>query len=106
MTPDEFGVLALALPGVEEGRAYGSSIWRVGKRMLTRVREDGETAVPKMDQATREARIATQPEVFFLTEHYLGHPLVLARLSAADPVEIGGILREGWRGIASKRLLK
>ncbi len=106
MTLDEFAALALALPGVEEGVAYGSPIWRVGKKMLTRVWEDGETVVLKMDEVTRDALIAARPDAFFVTDHYLGHPLGLARLSAADPEQITGILREGWREIAPKRLLR
>lgn len=106
MTLDEFAALALGLPGVEEGVAYGSPIWRVGKRMLTRVWEDGETVVLKMDEATRDTLIAAQPGTFFVTDHYLGHPLGLARLSAADPSQIETMLREAWRGIAPKRLQK
>ena len=104
MTLDDFRALALALPGVEEGLAYGSPIWRVGKRMLTRVWEDGETVVLKMDEAMRDALIAAQPDVFFVTDHYLGHPLGLARLTATEADQIAEILRAGWRDIAPKRL--
>lgn len=106
MTLDAFRRLALDLPSVEEGLAYGSPIWRVGKRMLTRVWEDGETAVLKVSLTMQEALISNQPDVFYLTDHYLGHPLVLARLSAADPEQIEAILRDGWRSIAPKRLLR
>lgn len=105
MTLDEFRALALALPGVEEGMAYGTPIWRVGKRMLTRVWEGGEVVL-KMEEPMRDALIEVRPDVFFVTDHHRGHPLGLARLATAERDQIADILEMGWRKIAPKRLLK
>ena len=105
MTLDEFRAIALSFPGVEEGMAYGTPIWRVGKRMLTRVWEDGEVVL-KMAEPMRDALIESQPDVFFVTDHHRGHPLGLAHLAAADPQQIADLLEAGWRTIAPKRLLK
>ena len=102
MNFEDFRLIALSFPGVEEGVAYGTPIWRVKKRMLTRVWEDLETAVLKMDLSMRDALVENQPEVFFLTDHYRGHAYVLARLSAAEPDQIESILQAGWKEIAPK----
>ncbi len=45
--------LALALPGVSEGRAYGGRSLHVGRKFLGRLREDGESFVLKVDPAER-----------------------------------------------------
>jgi hypothetical protein len=103
MNFEDFRTLALTFPGVEEGIAYGTPIWRVKKRMLTRVWEDLETVVLKMDLSFRDTLVEAQPNVFFVTDHYRGHPYILARLSAADPDQIHSILQTGWKEIAPKR---
>ena len=43
--------LAMALPGVEEGTSYGTPSLKVRKKLLTRLREDGETLVVRVDLA-------------------------------------------------------
>ena len=55
--------MALALPGVEEGMAYGTPAFRVAGRFLFRIREDGALAV-RIGFEEREALLAadrTQP---------------------------------------------
>ena len=79
--------VALSLPGVEEGTSYGTPAWRAGKRMLARLHQDGESIVLKIGNETRDHLLQADPETFFVTDHYRGYPMVLARLdrlSAAD----------------------
>jgi hypothetical protein len=40
--------MGLALPGVEEGTSYGTPALKVGKKLLARLKEDGETLVLKL----------------------------------------------------------
>jgi hypothetical protein len=47
--------LALALPGVSEGHAYGGPSLHVGRKFLARLKEDGETLVLKIDPSRRDA---------------------------------------------------
>ena len=47
---------------------------------------------PRREDGLRDALIATQPDVFFTTPHYDGHPYVLVRLAAAEPDQIGGLI--------------
>ena len=79
--------VALSLPGVEEGTSYGTPAWRADKRMLARLHQDGESIVLKIGNETRDHLLQADPQTFFVTDHYRGYPMVLARLdrlSAAD----------------------
>ncbi len=106
MSFEEVRQVALALPEVEEGVAYGTPAFRVRKTLLARLREDGETMMVKADYAEREFRIAAQPETFFVTDHYVNYPALLVRLAQVHPTDMQVLLEQAWRYIAPKRLLK
>ena len=76
-----------ALPGVEEGTSYGTPAWRHKGKLLARLHQDGQSIVLKVGDQTRDHLLQADPQTFFVTDHYVGHPMVLARLdrlSAAD----------------------
>jgi hypothetical protein len=76
-----------ALPGVEEGTSYGTPAWRHKGKLLARLHQDGRSIVLKVGNETRDHLLQADPETFFVTDHYVGHPMVLAhldRLSAGD----------------------
>lgn len=96
--------LARALPGVEEGTSYGTPAWRVRRRFLGRIHDDGRHLVLKVDPAERAALLAAEPEVFSLTPHYEGSAgLVLVDLAAVPEDELAELLEEAWRREASAR---
>jgi len=96
--------LALALPGVEEGKAYGTPAFRVGGKFLVRHREDDEIAI-RVGFAAREVLMGTDPDTFYISEHYLRYPAMLIRLSRVDREDLRRLLEEAWRSYASKRML-
>jgi hypothetical protein len=76
-----------ALPGVEEGTSYGTPAWRHKGKMLARLHQDGRSIVLKVGDETRDHLLQADPQTFFITDHYVGYPMVLAhldRLSTAD----------------------
>lgn len=97
--------IALALPGVEEGPCYGTPGLRVKGKLFARLWEDGETLVLKVGFDAREVLMAAQPEVFFLTDHYVGYPYVLVRLPRVERERIEPLIEEAWRLSAPKRLV-
>lgn len=97
--------IALGLPGVTEGTAYGTPAFRVAKRFLGRLREDGETLALKMDMDARDHLIEMEPETFFITDHYRGYPYVLIRLPRIDEPRLRLLFTEAWRAAAPRRLL-
>ncbi len=96
--------LALGLPGVEEGKSYGTPAFRVGGKFLARLREDGDLAI-RVEYAAREVLMGADPETFYITDHYRCYPAMLVRLSRVDPDDLRKLLEEAWRRNASKRLL-
>jgi hypothetical protein len=58
------------------------------------------------DLGEKEALIASEPEKFFTTPHYDGHPIVLVNLEAVDVDELGELITESWILRAPKRVLK
>ena len=76
-----------ALPDVEEGTSYGTPAWRWKGKLLARLHQDGRSIVLKVGDETRDYLLQADPQTFFITDHYVGHPMVLAhldRLTAAD----------------------
>ncbi|MCP3103019.1 MmcQ/YjbR family DNA-binding protein [Myxococcus sp. K15C18031901] len=98
--------LALALPGMEEGSSYGTPSFRVRKKFIARLKEDGETLVVKVDPEAREVLTRAEPETFFITDHYAGYPeYLLVRLAKVERSVLARLLEEGWRGAASGQQL-
>jgi hypothetical protein len=92
MTPRKLSLAAIrravsTLPGVEEGTPYGTPAWRYRGKLLARLHQDGESIVLKVGNETRDHLLQADSQTFFITDHYVGYPTVLARLdrlSAAD----------------------
>ena len=98
--------LALALPDVEEGTAYGTPAWRVRKKLFARLREDEETVAVRVERGERELLIGAAPAVFFITDHYRPYAWVLVRLAAIPEDELAEVLEDSWRRAAPKRLVR
>lgn len=104
ITFDTVRQLALALPEVEEGIAHGTPAFRVKKKVMARLREDGETLAIKIEYGDREFRLQTQPDVFYITDHYLNSPMILIRLGQVEMDDLRDLLYGAWRFVAPKRL--
>jgi hypothetical protein len=105
VTFDTVRALALALPGVIEGTSYGTPALKVAGKLLARLREDGETLVVRVEMDARDMLMSSEPETFFITDHYAGHPWILVRLARVERAALGALLEEAWRTYAPKRLL-
>jgi hypothetical protein len=105
VTFDTARKLALALPGVEEYRCYGTPAFRVRKKLIARLREDGETLVVKIEDSRRELLMQVDPETYFTEPHYFGYPVVLVRLSRVREDSLRRLFEDAWRTLASKTQL-
>ena len=107
MTFDDIRKLALAWPEVEDGSSYGTPALKVRKKMLVRLKEDGDSLVmPDVPQDERAMLIEKEPKVFYFTDHYRDYPMVLIRLSKAKRGHVEPLLRRHWRSLASKAAVK
>ncbi len=91
--------LAKDLQDVTEGTAYGSPALRVGGKMFAcvavhRSAEPGSLAV-RMSFTERDLRLAAAPAVYYVTPHYEGYPVVLARLDRLCDDELRELLEVG-----------
>ncbi|WP_257167230.1 MmcQ/YjbR family DNA-binding protein [Bradyrhizobium sp. SRS-191] len=104
MTFDDVRALALAWPEVEDGTSYGTPALKVRKKMLARLKEDGDSLVlPGVPSDERAMLVESRPKLFYFTDHYRDYPIVLLRLSTARPADVEPLLRRQWRALASKK---
>jgi hypothetical protein len=107
MTFDDVRAMALAWPEVVDGTSYGTAALKVRKKLLARLKEDGDSLViPSVLQDEREMLVESRPKLFYFTEHYRNYPIVLVRVSKARRAEVEPLLRRQWRALASKAALK
>jgi hypothetical protein len=105
VTYDTVRTLALRLPGVEEGTSYGTPALKVQRKLLVRLKEDGETIMLRTDFIERDHLLRTAPETFFITDHYRDYPSVLVRLAHIQRAQLAELLEDAWRRVASKKLI-
>ncbi|MBL6617326.1 MAG: MmcQ/YjbR family DNA-binding protein [Reyranella sp.] len=92
-----------ALAGVEEGTSYGTPAWRHKGRLLARLHQDGESIVLKVGNETRDHLLQADPETFFITDHYVGYPMVLAHLDRLSTVDLKKLLLRSMATMGSKK---
>src|SRR4029453_2272393 len=85
-TWEDVVAIGTRLPGVEVGTSFGTPALRAGGKGMCRLRRDPDALVLRVtDLGEREALLQGQPQAFFSTPHYDGHPSVLLRLEAVRP---------------------
>ena len=96
---------AAGLPGVAEGISYGTPSLNIRGKFFTRLKEDGESLVLRVDFDSRDAMLKAQPEAFYITDHYRDYPAVLVRLSAVRAKQLRELLADSWRWLAPRSLV-
>jgi hypothetical protein len=84
--------IALAIPGLAESTSYGTPAFKLKKRLLLRMKEDGETMVAIVGFDNRDLLLAAEPKIFFTTPHYAGYPTVLVRLKKISAAKLRDIV--------------
>jgi hypothetical protein len=106
VTEDDVRRAALSLPHTVEKPSYGTPGFRVRDRLFARIRPEGDSVVVWCaDLAEKDGLLASEPEKFFTTPHYDGHPSVLVRMSAVGRDEMGELLADSWRIRAPAKLV-
>lgn len=104
VTENDVRRVALSLPETTEKPSYGTPGFRVKDRLFARLREEGDLLVWVADEGEKRGLVASEPDKFFTTPHYDGHPTVLVRIEAVDEDELRELLTESWRLRAPKKL--
>ena len=99
--------LARELPEVEEGTWYGTPGLKVRGKGFVRLKEDKKSVVFLLDDVDdQELLLADAPEIYHITDHYLGYAAVLARLSKLPVREARIRLERAWRQKAPPALVR
>ncbi|HEY8994106.1 MAG TPA: MmcQ/YjbR family DNA-binding protein [Lacunisphaera sp.] len=96
---------ALALPEVTEGICFGTPTFYVRKKLMLRMREDGETLVCKVPMELREQLLDEAPDIFSLTDHYRNYPAVLINLNTVSSRVLEERIATAWRLVAPAKLV-
>ena len=99
--------IGLTLPAVQESTAYGSPALKVHGKLLACVpanpsAEPGSLVVC-VAREDRAALLQEDPNVYYVTDHYLGHDTVLVRLSRVTPDLLRDILRMAHKFVTASR---
>jgi hypothetical protein len=98
--------IARKLPGVEESTSYGTPSLKVKGRIMSRLRTEAEGALAlRCDFVDREILMQADPEVFFVTDHYLNYPMVLIHLDRVKRSALPDLIQRAWRQVAPPKLV-
>jgi hypothetical protein len=101
VTFDDVRKLALSMPEVHEVTAYGIPAFKVGKARLVgqpvqRPDVEPQTLGIMVSFEERDRLLAARPDIYYVTEHYLNYPAVLARLPKMTKTELRELLGVAW----------
>lgn len=107
LTFDNVREIGLALPGVEEGTMYGSPALKLGKRLVAciAVHKSAEpgSLIVRTDFDERAALLAEEPATYYVTDHYVNHPVVLVRLSRVGIDQLRDLLASARRFVLAHK---
>jgi hypothetical protein len=92
--------IAMELPDVEERTIHGAPSWKLGGKLLTcpaiHKSAEANSLMVKIAPSERDQLLCTQPGTYYVTDHYLGQPVVLVRLSEVDRTSLRALLKKAW----------
>ena len=99
--------IGLTLPGVEESTVYGAPALKVRGKLLAcvpthRSSEPGSLAV-RVGFDDRAELLAAAPDVYYVTDHYLGYSAVLVRLSRVTTDVLRDLLGMAHKFVTARR---
>ena len=99
--------IALALPGVEESTSSRGTSLKVAGRLLCcpAIHDSAEPSslMVRVSAEQRERLLATEPDAYYLTEHYVGYPSILVRLSRVSRDSLRDLLASAALEIGEKK---
>jgi hypothetical protein len=98
--------IGLDLPGVEESTAYGLPALKIHGKLLACLpanpsAEPASLAV-RVDFDERAELLTADPDVYYVTDHYLDYTAVLVRLSRVHPTALPDLLGMAYKFVTRK----
>lgn len=98
--------LALKLPEVEESTSYGRPALKVKGKGICFWNNPEDVVFQLENVDEQQFLLETQPDVYYITDHYIGWPSIRARLKKLDPAECDLRLKRAWLIKAPKAVQK
>src|SRR5579864_7127907 len=99
--------IGLLLPGVEESTAYGFPALKVRGQLLACIpanrSAEPNSLVVRVDFDDRAELLAADPDVYYVTDHYLNYTSVLVRLSRVTPNVLRDLLGMAHKFVTARR---
>jgi hypothetical protein len=106
ITFDTVRDIGLTLPGVKESTAFGKPALKLHGQLLatppSHRSAEAASLVVRMGFADRAELLAADPDVYYLTDHYLGYEAVLVRLGRVRLDVLRGLLRMAYNFVDHK----
>jgi len=104
MTFSDLSEMLLSWPLVETATTHGTPSFKVKGKLLTRLREDGDSLLIKgVEPDERDMLCEAFPDLYYFTDHYRDYPMVLIRLSRADAETVTGMLDRTYQTLLPKK---
>ena len=104
---DDVVEIARSLPNVTiSTSARGIALKTNGKLFActaTHRSAEPNSLMVRVDAEERELLLATEPDRYYLTDHYRGHPAILVRLEKTDKTALRILLEDAARSRAATR---
>lgn len=98
---DDVRELAGDLPGVEQTTGRGAPCLKVNGKLLTcpalHASAEPHSLVVKIAREQRAKLMAADPDVYYVTEHYVDYPTVLVRMARIRRVALRDLLNLAWQ---------
>ena len=98
--------IGLKLPGVQESTAYGARALKVQGQLLACIPSnrsaEPDSLVVRVDFDDRTELLAADPDVYYVTDHYVGYSAVLVRLSLITPDTLRDLLGMAHKFVTRK----
>ncbi len=82
------------LPGVTEHATAAGPVFRIGRRRLARLAEDGVSLVVPIEEDERAMLVAAEPRTFAAAPAAGGRPMVRIHLATVDPGALTRLLAQ------------
>jgi hypothetical protein len=104
---DVVAKIGLAMPGVDHVVSARGSALKIGGKLLaceaTNKSAEPDSLMVRIGVDERELLLATEPDTYYLTDHYRGYPAILVRLSKISRDALGGLLESAAQFVTAKK---
>ena len=98
--------IGLTLPDVEAASSTRGHGLKLKGRLLAceAVHKSAEpnSLMVRIGPKRRQELLTKNPDTYYLTDHYVGHPAILVRLSRITPGALKELLTEAWEFVSER----